>query len=396
MNDNKNAVLYIKYAELTLKGKNRFDFINRLVKNLKWALHDFHCQIKHSYDFIMIDQIEHDKLEEMLEILKQVPGIHSIHLSYTFGLDEWDNIIIFCINLAKSKLETENIKTFKIESRRQNKQYHLDSMQIKALLAGPILENTSLKVDVKKPDLTINLEVKDNKIIVFSNTYLGASGLPIGSSGRVLMLLSGGIDSPVASRLLMNRGLEVDFITFITPPHTSEKALEKVYDLSKKISLNGLLEKGRLYVCDFSHLQHELSHIEKESYRITLMRRCFFKLAKRLAIDNNYQAIGTGESLGQVASQTIQSMQTITDVLDDFLILRPLITYDKEEIIKKAKSYGTYELSILPYDDSCALFAPKNPVTKPNSKTALALEESLDLLDSLLDTTYNNYIKIKE
>lgn len=391
--NNNNTILYIKYAELTLKGKNRHDFINKLFKNIKRALNEYSFKIIHNFDNIIIKEIDYQYLDKIIEILQLLPGIHNINVAHQFMHNQVEDLNIFCTNFAFEQ-QNKGFKSFKIESRRQFKEFYLDSMQIKNLLATPILEKTELKVNVKHPDFVINVEVKNDVIIVYSQSYKGQGGLPLGIGGKVLLLLSGGIDSPVAAKLLMKRGLEVDFITFITPPHTSDKALQKVYDLSKTISLNGLLEDGKLYVCNFSDLQHELAHTSKESYRITLMRRCFLRLAKRLAMEKGYKAIATGEAIGQVASQTIESMQTITNVLDDFLVLRPLLTYDKEEIIKKAKEFKTFDLSILPYDDSCSLFAPQNPVTKPCLKTAIELEKNLDLLEPMLDLTYQKNIKI--
>lgn len=386
------SILYIKYGELTLKGKNRMTFVRALFKNVKEALKEFEgIKIEYFYDNMKIYQLANHNVINIIEILKNIPGIHSINLAHLVS-DNINEIKEFTLKIAKEEVQDNNFKTFKIEVRRQNKSYFLDSMQIKNIVAGNILENTNLKVDLHNPELVINVEIKNNnEAVLYGKKVLGPSGLPVGSNGRILVLLSGGIDSPVASRLLMNRGLAVDFITFITPPHTSERALQKVRDLAKIITLDNKLCNSKLYVCDFSSMQHELTHIAKESYRITLMRRYFFRIAKAIALKHKLKAIATGESIGQVASQTLESMQAITSVLDDFLVLRPLLTYEKEDIITKAKKFGTYDLSILPYNDSCALFAPKNPVTQPNVETAIKLEESLDLINSIMENVIEKH-----
>lgn len=384
------SIFYIKYGELTLKGKNRMTFVRALHRNIKSALNQFsNLTIEYFFDNLRISNIKEEQAQEILAILKFVPGIHAI--TKAIVIDDDVNVIKEH-TLAIAKKKEADAKTFKIECRRQNKNYFLDSMQIKNIIAGNILENTSFKVDLHHPEMVINIEIKnDHKAIVYDEVVLGLSGLPVGSNGRVLVLLSGGLDSPVAAKLLMNRGLAVDFITFITPPHTSERALQKVRDLAKVITLNNKLCNSKLYVCDFSSLQHELTHIKKESYRITLMRRSFFRIAKAIALKHKLAAIATGESIGQVASQTLESMQTITSVLDDFLVLKPLLTYQKEEIITKAKFYQTHDLSILPYNDACLLFAPKNPVTQPTEKTAIELEQSLDLLETIEENVIKNH-----
>ena len=388
-------ILYIKYAELTLKGKNRMSFVKVLHRNVKTLLKEFaNLKVESFFDYMKVSEFNENDKDQIIYLLTQTPGIHSISLAYEMT----DDINVIKEHTLKIAQETysENTKTFKIESRRQNKNYFIDSMQIKNIIAGNILENTDFKVDLKNPDLTINIEIKNGFAVVYGKKYLGSNGLPVGSNGRILVLLSGGIDSPVAARLLMNRGLAVDFITYITPPHTSERALQKVRDLAKVITLDNKLCNSKLYVCDFANMQHELTHMYKESYRITLMRRYFFRIAKTIAINNGLQAIATGESIGQVASQTLESMQTITGVLDDFLVLRPLLTYEKEDIIAKARKFGTYELSILPYNDSCSLFAPKNPVTHPNIETAKKLEESLDLIDSIMESTISKHTWVEK
>lgn len=387
-------VIYIKYSELTLKGKNRMDFVRILAQNVKHALKQIPYKLTYYYDYLVLEDFSSENVNEIIEILKVIPGINSFSLAYLIEKD-LQKLSTLVLDVTNNLLKEQVLNKFRITCSRTDKTFS-SSPEIIDILATTLLNNTNLKVGLKDYDLNLQIEVKKDYIVVFYKSIKGANGLPIRSSGNCLMLLSGGIDSPVASRLLMQRGLYVNFLTFITPPHTSEQALQKVRDLVKLITVNNKLCQAKLFICNFSNLQHELTHIKKESYRITLMRRCFFRIAKKIAIKNNFKAIATGESLGQVASQTIESMQVISDVLDDFLILRPLVSFDKEEIIKLANKYNTYETSILPYDDSCSLFAPKNPVTKPTIKIAKELEESCFLLDDLIEKTIEKDVHMEE
>ncbi len=383
-------IIYIKYGELTLKGKNRNEFSKCLLSNIKLAFNGIDIKIIKQYDSMQLCDFLNEDLDKIIKILTRIPGIANFSVAYETDL-ELSNIIE-----CAHQFVSNDYRTFKIEARRSNKNYELNSLEIKQKIAGHILQNNQdIKVDVHKPELTIYIEIKHKNAIVHGNKITGFGGLPIGSSGKVLLLLSGGIDSPVAASLLMKRGIEIEFITFVSPPHTSPEALQKVRDLVKLITLDGKLQKPVLYVCNFTKLQHEITHIQKESYRITIMRRYFFRIAKEIAIQNNCLAIATGEAIGQVASQTLQSMDTISNVLDNFLILRPLVALDKSEIINLAKKIDTYETSILPYDDSCALFAPKAPATKPKIETAKWIEKQLELIEDIYNSTLNNSI-IKE
>lgn len=386
-------IIYIKYGELTLKGKNRKHFVSILASNVKRALKSFSSIIiEKKFDCMILTNLD-NHVDEVIHILQFIPGIYYISIATQISNDI--NIIKdYCLSLAKDKY-FENA-TFRITCHRHNKNYFLNSNEIISIVAGEILQNTKYQVNLKNFSLNINIEIKDSCAIIFTNQIKGLGGLPVGSNGKVLVLLSGGIDSPVASKLLMNRGLSVDFLTFITPPHTSERALEKVRTLSKEITFNNLLCNSKLYICNFTMLMHELTHINKESYRITLMRRYFLRIANFLKEKYGYDAIATGDSIGQVASQTLESMNAISSAIDNCLILRPLLTYDKEQIINLAKFYKTYNTSILPYNDSCLLFAPKNPTTKPNLEIVTKIENSLELIDVILTNVINNHIWIEE
>ncbi len=380
-------IIYLKYGELTLKGKNRDEFAKLAYQNLKYALKEFSLEIKKNYDNVVISHFEDDMLSSIIDIATQVPGFTNLAIAYVVDKNMdvlWEQM--------HSLLSNESGSTFKVITKRKDKKFPLNSDEINREIATKILINhPDLKVDIHNPQIKINIEVNE-KIIFYFKKIPCANGLPIGIDGKVLMLLSGGIDSCVASHLLMKRGLHVDFITFITPPHTSEQALEKVKELASIVTCNKRLQSYRLFICNFTKVQDELTHIDKESYRITLLRRSFLRIATKIANTYHYDALATGESLGQVASQTIDSMNTISQATDK-LILRPLITFDKNEIIEIAKKINTYETSILPYCDSCTLFAPKNPTTKPKIEIVTDLENKLDLLSSIEELVYNNTIK---
>ena len=387
-------IIYIKYSELTLKGKNRNYFIKCLVKNIKHAFKDKIFELKYFYDYLLIENFDINDKSFFNHLLKNIPGIHSF--AYAKEIKKDLNLLVnLILNDAIDKANNNVCKTFRLTCSRQDKTF-TSSNEIINLIAKNILQKTNLVVDLKKFDINWQINIKKDKIIFFDNYQSGIDGLPIGSNGTALVLLSGGIDSPVAARLIMNRGLNIHFITFITPPHTTEQALNKVKSLIKIITMNGRLIESKLFVCNFTPIMHEITHIKKESYRITLMRRQFFYIAKEIAIKNHIKVIATGESLGQVASQTIESMQTINEILNNFLIIRPLICMNKEQIIQIAKNINTYETSILPYDDSCSLFAPQNPVTKPNIEIARELENSCYMLKEIVKNTIKQTLENKE
>lgn len=378
--------LYIKYGELSLKGKNKKDFINLMFSNIKKALSLFeNIKIIKEYDNLKIFYNDNE-YSEIINILKFVPGIQWILPA-----------IILDRNIEKLKeltlLMSYNFSTYKIECKRKDKNYNYRSDEIINIISGNILKNNkNISVDVHNPNTVIKIEVLNDKFIYYTEKIKGAGGFPTGSNKKVLMLLSGGIDSPVASYLLQKKGCRVDFVTFITPPYTSEKSLEKTKDLIKKITLNGKIQNSNLYVINFTKILHELNHIENKSYKITLMRRSFFRISKMIAKKINAFSIATGESIGQVASQTIESMDVISSAIDDMMVFRPLLTMDKIEIINIAKEIGTYDISIRPYDDSCSIFAPKNPITKPKIEAAEKYEDNLifltDLENKIIDSLF--------
>ena len=392
MSSNLCKIIYLKYGELILKGKNRINFIDCLYKNIIYALKQFNLVVV-AKKFDCMEIICNDnEYQEVLNVVKRIPGIFQIIEAFKINGNQIAQVKDQVLELIKNK----DFTTFKVNTKRHDKTFPINSMDYSKLIGEVILKNTkNKKVIMDNPDLTINIEIHTNNIILFFARIEGIGGFPIGINGKALSLISGGIDSPVASSLVMKKGLHVDFVTFITPPHTSDLALKKVEDLVKAITLDGKLEKARIFVVNFTMIQHEIAHISDKSYQITLMRRYFFRIANYLKEKYGYDAIATGESLGQVASQTIESIQTIENVLDNkTVVLRPLLTYDKIEIIKIAQKINTYDISILPYADCCALFVPKSPVTKPRIDIAEKLESELMLIDKIFDDTLTKYIKI--
>ncbi|WP_434325300.1 tRNA uracil 4-sulfurtransferase ThiI [Mycoplasma capricolum] len=380
--------ILIRYGELTLKGNNRFQFIDKLISNIKFKLKQFNKEdIKFIKDHNSLTLEIKDKLEaDVLKQLKTVFGIYSISIINYVNKD-LDQIKKAVLEIAKNS----KTKTFKLEISRKDKSFNYTSIELKHILATEILKSTNhLIVDVHNPELVIEIVVKKDHVDVFDNRIDGLKGLPVGISDKGLCLLSGGIDSPVSAFLTLKRGMQVDFIHFMTPPHTSHQALDKVFSLARQLAKYNI-SNFKLHICNFNLLLQELQHLVDPSYKITIMRRMFLRIANIIAKNNNNKAIITGESLGQVASQTIQSINVINNV-SDLPILRPVITYDKEEIIKIAKFIDTYQTSILPFDDVCSMFVPKDPIIKPKLNIATKLEENI-FWNELLEETIKNNIK---
>lgn len=389
-------IIIIRYGELTTKSKNRIDFIKQLKINIKYALNDYQdINIIHFHDRMELTNLSNDIIDNVINILTKVFGISS--LSPAFRISKNTDILSEkVISLIVSQNLTK-FKTFKLFVSRNDKSFPLTSEQIINIIATEILKKTDLKVDVINPDLKINIKVNKNDIYLFANKIVCAGGFPVGSSGKVLLLLSGGIDSPVAAYKLMKRGLQVQYLHFAIPPFTLPAALKKVETLVQILAPYNAGSKN-LYICNFTNLQNELSHINKESYRITLMRRMFVRIANLFAEKYKMQALATGEAIGQVASQTLASINAINTVAA-LPILRSLITEDKVDIINVAKKIGTYETSILPFADCCSLFVPKNPVTQPKIKTCEFLENELQQLidwEQILVNTFNEIKKISK
>ena len=377
----KYDTVLIRYGELSTKGKNRKDFIKRLERNIRYMFNDFKdLEYRRTHDRIYIHL--HDEDPEIIkERLQKVFGISSF--SFTEKVDPTiEAIQAACLEIAK----TTDKKTFKMVAKRHDKTFPMISDEINRAVAGVILRNTELKVDVHNPELMIRIEVHSDGAYITSDKIKGAGGYPTGINGKALLMLSGGIDSPVAAYEIMKRGIEVEAVHFASPPYTSEAAKGKVLELAKQVSVyQGHM---KVHILNFTELQLAIYKTAGDPYAVTLMRRMMFRLAERVAKDNKCLVLATGESIGQVASQTLESMVCINDVVH-MPVIRPLVCYDKVEIIDLARKIGTYETSILPYEDCCTIFDPKNPVTKPSVEKAEHFESQFlyeELLDKCLAT----------
>ena len=276
--------------------------------------------------------------------------------------------------------------TFKVITKRQYKEFDMSSDAVNRAVASNILINTNHKVDVHNPNIKVNIEIQKDHTYITSNKIEGAKGYPTGVNGKVLLLLSGGIDSPVAAYYIMKRGIEVEAIHYASPPYTSTQAQDKVLELAKIVSR--YQGKMRVHIVNFTDLQMEIYARCNESYTITIMRRMMFRIAEKVANKRNCLAIATGENLGQVASQTLDSLSVINEVTK-MPVIRPLITFDKIDIIDVSNKIGTYKTSILPYEDCCTIFTPKNPVTKPKLEKSIKYENNFDYESYINDCVEN-------
>ncbi len=378
----KRKVLLLKFGELFLKGRNRHDFINLLKSNILNKLKDLSCKLQETQGRLVLTDYDQSQESVIIEKLQTV-----------FGLIGVADAVEIDTSLEEIKSELLNIDlfgvtSFKIESKRADKTFPLTSMELDKLLGGVVLDKEpNLKVDLYNPQLKIFVEVRTNgKTYIYKNLHACAGGLPLSSGGKGLLLLSGGIDSPVAGYLMAKRGLEIEAIHFHSYPYTSLQAKEKVINLAKEIST--YCGKIRLHIVSFTEIQEQIHKNCDAEYMITIMRRIMMRIAQKIAIKNNLGAIITGESLGQVASQTMQSIN-VTNSVVDLPVFRPVIAFDKEQIMDLARKIGTYETSILPYEDCCTVFLPKNPVIKPTIKRAELLEKNLDI-ESLVNEAVAN------
>lgn len=373
--------ILVRFGELSNKGKNRNLFVRQLIQNLKYQLSNYpDIRYRNQFDRIMIELNGADS-DEVLERARHVFGIRSLSPVVVTPMD-FDLINEACLELMKQ----EKVGTFKVDTNRKDKTLNFKSNDLNLSVAKTILSQTEHKVDVHNPDIRIRIDVDAEKASIAVKTVLGAQGFPIGVGGKALLLLSGGIDSPVAGYYTMRRGVEIECIHFAAPPYTTIQALDKVKQLAEKLSV--YQPRIKLHVVPFTEIQLEIYKKAHPAYTVVLMRRAMMKIAERVMHENKMLALVSGESLGQVASQTLQSMASIQDSIDG-LILRPLLTFDKNDIIDVAKKINTYETSILPYEDCCTIFSVTNPITKPKLKIVL-LEEAKCELDGLIETAFNS------
>ena len=381
-------IIIIKYGELTTKKDNINFFINALRDNIKKSLKDIDNKIIYDHGRMFI---ETSNYENVLNILKKTFGIHEINIGYKLKTNSLEEINAELLNLLKDK----EFKTFKVTTKRSDKSYPINSMEISRKVGGSILKNISnIEVDVHNPNLEINIEIRKNEAYIYFEKIKGIGGYPVGTLGKGLLMLSGGIDSPVAGYLAMKRGIKLECIYFDSPPHTSKEALNKVKELASILST--YQNDIKLHIIHFTEIQEQIYKNCPKEYMITIMRRQMYRIAELLARRENCKCIINGESIGQVASQTLTSISTINEVITT-PVIRPVCCLDKLEIIDIAKKIETYETSILPYEDCCTIFVPEHPVINPERKLARTYEEAFDFRTLNLQSVKNkNTIKLPE
>ena len=386
-------LIMIKYGELTTKKANRKMFINLLENNINNILFGLKYKIVKDRSRMYI---ECDDEEQIIDKLKYVFGIHGIVVAHKLNTNIDD------IKAKVLELINNNYKTFKVNTKRADKSFEIHSMDFNRIIATHILKNTDLKVDVHNPDVMINIEIRIEGTFIYTNGIEGIGGYPVGVQGKALLMLSGGIDSPVAGYLALKRGVDLECLYFESPPHTSIEAKNKVVKLASII--NKYSGNICVNVVPFTELQEAIYKNCPDSYVITIMRRMMYRIAERVCKKKDLKVIVNGESIGQVASQTLTSMITINSVTN-LPVIRPVACMDKLEIIGISEKIGTYETSILPYEDCCTIFLPKHPVINPVLNKAIEYEnrfnfeelidkcvENIEVISLKKEDKYNDYL----
>lgn len=375
-----NKIIMIKYGELTTKKANRKFFIETLTRNIERVLADYNVIITKDRVRMYIEFNERD-LSGILDNLKKVFGLHGIVVASRVNnnIEEIESCVLDTLKESKDK-------TFKVDTKRADKNFPIHSMDFNNKIGGLILKNTSLLVDVHNPDLIVHIEIRPEGTFIYTNEIRGIGGYPVGIQGKGLLMLSGGIDSPVAGYLALKRGVDLECLYFDSPPHTSIEAKNKVIDLANII--NEYSGHIKVNVVPFTKIQEEIYKNVPDSYIITIMRRMMYRIASRICQKNRLKVIINGESIGQVASQTLTSMVAINSVTN-MPVIRPVACMDKLEIIDIAKEINTYETSILPYEDCCTIFLPKHPVINPDVEKCIKYESTFDY-EALIEDAINN------
>lgn len=377
-------MILVKYGELTTKKGNRKLFINTLTRNIIDKLEGIEYKIIKNHVRMFIETIEEDKV---LNILKNIFGIHAVCKTIECSSD-FESIKTLSLEIMSNL----NFKTFKVDTSRADKKFPIPSMEVSKEIGAHILKNIKdISVDVNSPDILLKIEIRNNSTYIYTNQLKGIGGYPVGVQGNGMLMLSGGIDSPVAGYLAMKRGVALNCVYFESLPHTSLKAREKVITLTKELSKYSKTIK--LHIVPFTELQEAIYKNIDNTYMITIMRRMMYRISERMALKNKCHVLINGENIGQVASQTLTSMKTI-NIVTFLPVIRPVSCFDKLEIIDIAKKINTYETSILPYEDCCTVFVPKHPVINPNTNTAEEYEELIDY-KKMIETCINNTQTIK-
>lgn len=384
-------IILVKNGELALKGLNRSSFEDILIKNMKRRLSDLGSfEFTKSQSTIMVDPVDDDiDLDDAADIVSRVFGIAALSRACVCEKDFED---IKATALSYLSEELEDAKTFKVEAKRSDKKFPMKSPEICRELGGFLLSKFhNLSVDVHNPDITVTVEVRDKYAFVRGNNIKGAGGMPTGTSGRAGILISGGIDSPVAAYMMAKRGIELCAIHFASPPYTSELAEMKVIELLKKVArYSGVITT---YVVPFTKIQEAIRDLCPEEYFTIIMRRIMMMISEKLAVHQNCHALITGESVGQVASQTMYAL-ACTDCAVNMPVFRPCIGMDKEEIIAISRKIDTFQTSIQPYEDCCTVFTPKHPKTKPHVDDVIKAEANIENLEELIDEAIHNVKKV--
>lgn len=368
-------LIIIKYGELTTKKDNINFFIKTLKTNLEESLSNYKCEISYDKGRMFIES--DDDLEIIKDKVKNTFGIHEINIAYKLDNTDFDNISSSLLKL----IEDKQFDTFKVETKRSNKNYPMDSMEISRKLGGVVLKNKDgVKVDVHNPEVLINVEIRFDAAFIYFEKEKGLGGYPVGTLGKGLLMLSGGIDSPVAGYMALKRGVRLEAIYFDAPPHTSEAAKNKVINLAKKLAnYSGYV---KLHVINFTEVEENILKNCPRDYLITIMRRMMYRISETIAIRNNCKCLVNGESIGQVASQTLTSMSAIGRVVK-LPVIRPVACLDKLDIIDIAKDIDTYDISIEPYEDCCTIFVPDHPVINPEPELCEEYENNFNWQDMI-------------
>ncbi len=365
-------IIIIKYGELSTKKDNKNFFISKLKNNIDVTLKN----IEHEtfYDFGRMF-IKTNYIDEVINLLKNVFGIQEIMIGYKSSNLDIEDIKNNVLDLIKDK----EFKTFKVVTKRSNKSYPLESMMVNNILGGHILKNIDgIHVDVHNPEIVVNVEIRNEEVLFYFSGIKGLGGYPVGTLGKGLLMLSGGIDSPVAGYLAIKRGVKLETIYFESPPHTSDMAKDKVIKLAKVLAKYNT--EVKIHVINFTEIQESILKNIPHEYLITIMRRMMYRISAIVATQNNANIIVNGESIGQVASQTLTSMRAINEVVK-IPVIRPVACFDKLEIIDISKQIGAYDISILPFEDCCTVFVPKHPVINPNPILCSEYEELIPYKD---------------
>lgn len=377
-------VILIKYGELSTKKDNINFFLKKLKENILYALNDLEIEV--TYDLGRMFIHTNENFDKVIKRVKNIFGIHEMSIGYVINSTDFDVVKDETLNLLKE----HEFTTFKVESKRSNKKLNTTSVELSKNLGAHILKNIKgLKVDVKNPEIVVNVEYRINNTLVYFEKMKGLGGYPVGTLGKGLLMLSGGIDSPVAGYLAMKRGVKIEAIYFESPPHTSIEAKNKVKSLAKKLAVynNDIV----LHVINFTEIQETIYKNIPHEYLITIMRRMMYRISAILASKRNAKILINGESIGQVASQTLTSMSAINEVVN-IPVIRPLACFDKLDIIDVAKRIDTYETSILPFEDCCTIFVPKHPVINPSKEKCHEYEELIPYKDLIYEAVKNHEI----